>query len=224
MNSFSFNAITPFQTKFKAPVKKHNKSLHQQSLLLNDTDVTSDDEDHIYTRISKHNPSFSPDETLHEQETFSTITKSKHTIKPKSSPEITSAIDVQTNSPSMTHSSQLVPFYDPSFFKYKMYFQGFFLPDDYSLDLKTLQRQQSQDPVLRTVLSWISRNEKPQFLTLLITGNLLLHAYYKRFKQLFIDTTTNLISLYITNPLPPETHPISIPNLLHSTIRICLPF
>ena len=224
LNSFSFNAITPFQTKFKAPVKKHNKSLHQQSLLLNDTDVTSDDEDHIYTRIPKHNSSFSPDETLHEQETFSTITKSKPTIKPKSSSEITSAIDVQTNSTSMTHSSQLVPFYDPSFIKYKIYFQGFFLPDDYSLDLKTLQRQQSQDPVLRTVHSWISRNKKPEFLTPLITGNLLLHAYYKRFKQLFIDTTTNLISLYITNPLPPETHPISIPNLLHSTIRICLPF
>ena len=93
----------------------------------------------------------------------------------------------------------------------------YFLPDDYSLDLKTLQRQQSQDPVLRTVHSWISRNEKPEFLTPLNTGNLLLHAYYKRFKQLFIDTTTNLISLYITNPLPPETHPISIPNLLHST-------
>ena len=179
LNSFSFNAITPFQTKFKAPVKKHNKSLHQQSLLLNDTDVTSDDEDHIYTRLPKHNSSFSPDETLHEQETFSTITKSKPTIKPKSSSEITSAIDVQTNSISMTHSSQLVPFYDPSFFKYKMYFQGFFLPDNYSLDLKTLQRQQSQDTVLRTVHSWISCNEKPDFLTPLITGNLLLHAYYK---------------------------------------------
>ena len=55
LNSFSFHAITPFQTKFKAPTKKHNKSLHQQSLLLNDTDVTSDDEDHIYTRIPKDN-------------------------------------------------------------------------------------------------------------------------------------------------------------------------
>ena len=224
MNSFSFNAITPFQTKFKAPVKKHNKSLHQQSLLLNDTDVTSDDEDHIYTRIPKDNSSFSHAVTLHEKETFSTITKPKPTVKPKSSPEITSAIDVQTNPTSMTHSSQLVPFYDPSFFKYKLYFQGFFLPDDYSLDLKTLQVQQSQDPVLRAVHSWISRNEKPEFLTPLTTGNLFLHAYYKRFKQLFIDTTTNLVSLYITNPLPPETHPISIPNLLHSTIRSCLPF
>ena len=105
-----------------------------------------------------------------------------------------------------------------------MYFQGFFLPDDYSLDLETLQVQQSQDPVFRTVHSWISRNAKPEFLTPLITGNLFLHAYYKRFKQIFIDTTNNPVSLYITNPLPPETHPISIPNLLHSTIRICLPF
>ena len=105
-----------------------------------------------------------------------------------------------------------------------MYFQGFFLPDDYSLDLKTLQVQQSQDPVLRTVHSWISRNETPEYLTPLITGNLFLHAYCKRFKHLFIDTTTNRVSFYITNPLPPETHPISIPNLLHSTIRMCLFF
>ena len=118
----------------------------------------------------------------------------------------------------MTHSSQLVPFYDPSFFKYKMYFQGFFLPDDYSLDLKTLQVQQSQDPVLRTVHSWIFRNEKLECLTPLITGNLFLHTYYKRFQQLFIDTATNLVSLYIPKPLPPERHPIPIPNLLHSSI------
>ena len=30
----------------QTPARKHNKSLHQQSLLLNDTDVTSDDYDH----------------------------------------------------------------------------------------------------------------------------------------------------------------------------------
>ena len=108
--------------------------------------------------------------------------------------------------------------------KHKTYFQGFFLSNDYSLDLKTLQTQQSQDPFLRTVHSWISRNEKPEFLTPLITGNLFLHGYYKRFSQLFIDDTTNLISLYTTNPLSPETHSISIPKLLHNTIRIGLPF
>ena len=77
LNSLSFKAVTPFQTKFKTPIKKHNKSLHQQSLLLNDTDVTSDDDDHIHTRNPKKF-SFSPNETLHErEESFSTITKAK---------------------------------------------------------------------------------------------------------------------------------------------------
>ena len=33
--------------------------------------------------------------------------------------ETTSAINVQTNSPSLTHCSQVIPFYDTSFFKYK---------------------------------------------------------------------------------------------------------
>ena len=53
LHSFSFKYVTTFQTKFNTPIKKNNKTLHQQSLLLNDTDITSDDEDHIYTRIPK---------------------------------------------------------------------------------------------------------------------------------------------------------------------------
>ena len=48
LNSFSFKSVIPFQTKLKTPVKKNNKSLHLQSLLLNDTDITSDDV-YIYT-------------------------------------------------------------------------------------------------------------------------------------------------------------------------------
>ena len=48
LQSSSFKSITPFQTKFKTPMKKNNKTLHQQSHLLNDTDITSDDKDHIY--------------------------------------------------------------------------------------------------------------------------------------------------------------------------------
>ena len=192
---------------------------------MNDTDPTSDDEEHIYTRIPKNNSPFSTDETLHEQkETFSTIKKSTPITISKPLSESTSAIDVQTNANPITHSPRVIPFYDPSCFKYKTYFQGFLLPDDNSLDLKTLKAQQSQDPILRTIYSWISRNEKPEFLTPLITGNLFLHAHYKRFSQLFIDDTTNLISLYTTNQLPPETHSTSIPKLIHNTIRICLPF
>ena len=42
---------------------KNKKSLHQQSLLRNDTDITSDDEDHTYTRIPKPDSSFTTDKT-----------------------------------------------------------------------------------------------------------------------------------------------------------------
>ena len=45
--------MNPFQTNFKTPIKKNNESLHQQSLLLIDSIFTSDDEEHIYTRIPK---------------------------------------------------------------------------------------------------------------------------------------------------------------------------
>ena len=34
LQSFSFKSITPFQTKFKTPIKKNNKTKNQQSLLL----------------------------------------------------------------------------------------------------------------------------------------------------------------------------------------------
>ena len=97
--------MTPFQTNFKTPVKKNNKSLHQQSLLLNDTDITSDDEEHLYTRIPKHDSSFKIDKTL-QQETYSTINKSMSNTPQ----ERTSAIKVQTNSTSLTHCSQRIPF------------------------------------------------------------------------------------------------------------------
>ena len=88
--------------------------------------------------------------------------------------------------------------------------------------MKTLQQQQFQDPVLRTVYSWILNNEKPESLTPLITGTPFLQAYYKRFSQLFIDDSTNLISLYITSPT--VINQPSTPDFVHTTIRICLPF
>ena len=75
LQSFSFKSVTPFQTKFKTPIKKNNKTLHQQPLLLNVTDITSDDEDHIYTRIPKSDSSFLPDTTL-QTENNSTLNKS----------------------------------------------------------------------------------------------------------------------------------------------------
>ena len=102
--------------------------------------------------------------------------------------------------------------------------QGFFLPDDFSLDLKTLQQQQSHDPVLRTVYSWLTRNKKPEPLIHLITGTPFLHAYYKRFSQHFIEDSKNLISLYTTNTNSPATNQTSSPNIIRDLIQICLPF
>ena len=102
LQCFSFKSVTPFQTKFKTPIKKNNKTLHQQSLLLNDTDITSDDEDHIYTRVPKYDSSCSTNTTL--QENYSTIKKTSNILQ-----ESTSVINLQTNSPSLTHRSQIIP-------------------------------------------------------------------------------------------------------------------
>ena len=81
----------------------------------------------IYTLEFQENSPFTNDETLHEQEeSFSTLKKSTLNETPKPLSESTPAIDVQTNSIPITHSSQIIPFYDPSFSKHKTYFQSFF--------------------------------------------------------------------------------------------------
>ena len=97
---FSFKSITPFQTKFKTPIKKNNKTLHQQSLFFNDTDITSDDEDHIYTRIPKSDSSVLHEPTL-QTENYSTLNK----LTRDTSQKFVSAINVQPNLPSLTHLS-----------------------------------------------------------------------------------------------------------------------
>ena len=112
MKSFSFKSVTPFQTEFETPVKKNNKPLRQQSVLLNDTDITSDDEEQLYTRNPKQDSSFPTDDTP-TTETFSKLEKSKTTNTQHS----TATINVQPYFPPTTHCSQRIPFYDPSFFK-----------------------------------------------------------------------------------------------------------
>ena len=133
LDSFSFKAIVPFQNKYKKPSKKNNKSLLQQSPLLNDTDILSDDDtDHIYTRIpnsNKDNPS-TPDGTLQNQKTNNTYTLHETT-------------ELET------HSKQIIPFYTPSFFKYKNYFLNFFLPPDTHITLPLIGYEQKQDPILK---------------------------------------------------------------------------
>ena len=66
------------------------------------------------------------------------------------------------------------------------------------------------------------KNEKPDTLTQLITGNPFLHAYYKRFLELFIDDSKNPISLYTKHPT--TLNQSFTPDFVRATIRICLPF
>ena len=54
LDSFSFKAVKPFQQQYKPPVKKNNKTLLQQSTVLNDTDITNTD-DPVNKRIPKIN-------------------------------------------------------------------------------------------------------------------------------------------------------------------------
>ena len=123
--------MVPFQNECKKPSTKNNKSLLQQSPLLNDTDILSDDEtDHIYTRIpnlNKDNPS-TPDNTLQTQKTDNTYTLHETT-------------ELQT------HSKQTVPFFTRSFFKYKNYFLNFILPPDTHITLPLIGHEQKLDPV-----------------------------------------------------------------------------
>ena len=98
------------------------------------------------------------------------------------------------------------------------------MPDDFSLDLHTLQHQQAQDPVLKTVYHWIRHNAKPEYLTPLIHGSFFLHAYYKIFSQRFIDDGTNLISLYTKSKPFSDTQSNTTPPLVYSDIKICFPF
>ena len=51
--------------------------------------------------------------------------------------------------------NQQVPFFDPSFFKYKRYFHYFFLPEDTKITIETIKSQQKQDPDLQKVYHWL---------------------------------------------------------------------
>ena len=98
------------------------------------------------------------------------------------------------------------------------------MPDDFSLNLQTLQHQQAQDLVLKIPFRWIRHNVKPEYPTPLIHGSRFLHAYYVIFSQLFIDDGANLIFLYTKNKPFSDTQSNTTPPLVYSDIRICLLF
>ena len=99
LDSFSFQSIVPFESKYKRPTKNQAKSHLQQSTILNDTDILSDEDEPNQSQITKNqNTNTSKEQIL--------------------------AIQYPTKS---DYCNQQVPFFDPSFFKYKRYFHYFFL-------------------------------------------------------------------------------------------------
>ena len=99
LDSFSFKSIVPFESKYKRPTKNQTKSLLQQSTILNDTDILSDDDETTQPQIVKNQNS--------------NILK-KQTL----------AIQYPTKS---DYCNQQVPFFDPYFLKYKKILSLLFL-------------------------------------------------------------------------------------------------
>ena len=154
--------------------------------MLNDTDILSDEDE-------------TNQQDLKDQKTS--------TIK-----EQTLALQYPTKS---DYCNQQVPFFDPSFFKYKKYFHYFFLPEDTPLTIETIKSQQKHDHVLQKVDHWLHNNKRLLQIDPTIASNSFLSVYYKLFHQLYINYETKIIHIYYSNPHD------SNPN---QNDKICLPF
>ena len=171
MDSFSFQSIVPFEYKYKKPTKNKTKSLLQQSTILNDTDILSDE-----------------DETNHSQDIKDQNTT---TIKEQSL-----ALQYPTRS---DYCNQQVPFFDPSIFKYKKSFNYFFLPEDTPITIETIKSQQKHDPVLQKIHHWLQNNERPLQIEPTIASNSFLSVYYKLSHHLHINHETKSIHKHYSN-------------------------
>ena len=187
MDSFSFQSIVSFESKYKRPTKNKTKSLLQQSTILNHTDILSDE-----------------DETNHSQDK-----KDQYTTTLK---EPTIALQYPTKS---DYCNQQVPFFDPSFFKYKKYFHFCFLPEDTPITIETIKSQQKEDSVLQKIYHRLQNNERPLQIDPTIASNSFRSVYYKLFHQLYINHETKIIHIHYSN-----IHD-SNPN---QNDKICLPF
>ena len=167
----SFQSIVPFESKYKRHTKNLAKSLLQQSTILNDTVILSDEDE--LTQLQ--NTKIQNTNTLKEQ---------------------TLAIQYPTKS---DYCNQQVPFFDPSFFKYKRYFQYFFLPEDTQITIETIKFQQKQDPVLQKVYHWLKTIERLLQIDPTTTTNSFLSVYYKLFNQLYINHDTKIIHIDFPN-------------------------
>ena len=101
--------------------------------------------------------------------------------------------------PKSDYCNEQVPFFDPSFIKYKRYFHYFFLPEHTQIIIETIKSQQKQDPVLQKVYHWLKTNEIPLQIDPTIASNSFLSVYYKLFYQLYNNHDTKIIHIDYPN-------------------------
>ena len=63
------------------------------------------------------------------------------------------------------YCNQQIPFFDPSFFKYKKHPNNFFLPEDTPITIETIKLQQKHDPVLQKIYHWLQNTERRKTFT-----------------------------------------------------------
>ena len=151
LDSFSFQSIVPFESKYKRPTQNQATSLLQQSTIVNDTYILSDEDEPNPSQNTKNQ---------------NTSTLKKQTL----------AKQYPTKS---DYCNQEIPFFDPSFFKYKKYLHYFFLPEDTQITIETIKSQQKHDPVLQKVYHWLKTNKRPLQRDPTIASNSFLLVYYK---------------------------------------------
>ena len=156
-----------FNPNIKKRTKTKTKSLLQQSTVLKDTDILSDDDEpNPSQNVKSSNTNISKEQTL--------------------------AIQYPTKS---DYCNQQVPFFDPSFFKYKKLFHYFFLPEDTQKTIETVKSQQKQDPVLQKVFHWLMTNDKPLQIDPIIASNSFFLVYYILFNRIYINHETQIIHI-----------------------------
>ena len=229
IDNISFKSITPFNSKYKKPIKKNEKTLLQQNPILNETDI-DDIDDPIQKRImNTDNCSMLSEQLYHIFHTANYYDNKLTTEIMENIINSTNTSEEQTHAITetpikATSKDSNLPYYNPSFYKEAQTFKDFFVSPKTPLSIANLQRYQQEDHVLSTVRQWIIEHQRPSKSTPLIKANPFLHIYYKRFNHLYIDKTSDLIHYYVENPRSYDeidNHHLT-PEINKS--RICLPF
>ena len=110
LDSFSFKAVKLFQQQYKPPLKQNNKTLLQQSTVLNDTDITDFDDP-----INKRIPNLFDENQSTESSNTETTDISMINNPPSLNQKLSTVSVIQECDKLPVYSQQQLKFFDPSF-------------------------------------------------------------------------------------------------------------